>query len=53
MLLSRSEQPPEFTPGVLWDRDLTELQSLTKTDSGITVSYSLVLLKTPWPSQGF
>jgi hypothetical protein len=54
MLLSHSEQPPpEFTPGVLWDRDLTELQSLTKTDSGITVSYSLALLKTPWPSQSF
>jgi hypothetical protein len=54
MLLSRSEQPPlEFTPGLLWGRALTELQSLTKTDSGITVTYSLVLLKTPWPSQSF
>jgi hypothetical protein len=54
MLLSHSEQPPpEFTPGLLWDRGLTELQSLTKTDSGITVTYSLVLLKTPWPSQSF
>jgi hypothetical protein len=54
MLLSHSEQPPpEFTPRVLWDRGLTELQSLTKTDSGITVTYSLVLLKTPWPSQSF
>jgi hypothetical protein len=54
MLLSRSEQlPPEFTPGLLWGRALTELQSLTKTNSGITVTYSLVLLKTPWPSQSF
>jgi hypothetical protein len=54
MLLSHSEQlPPEFTPGLLWDRGHTELQSLTKTDSGITVTYSLVLLKTPWPLRVF
>jgi hypothetical protein len=54
MLLSRSQQPPpEFTPGLLWDRGLTELQSLTKTDSEITVTYSLVLLKTPWPLRVF
>jgi hypothetical protein len=54
MLLSHSEQPPpEFTPRVLWDRGLTQLQSLTKTDSGITVTYSLVLLKTPWPLRVF
>ena len=54
MLLSRSEQPPpEATPGLLWGRGLTELQSLTKTDSGITVTYSLVLLKTPWPLRVF
>jgi hypothetical protein len=54
MLLFRSEQPPpEFTPGLLWGRGLAELQSLTKTDSGITVTYSLVLLKTHWPSQSF
>ena len=54
MFLSRSEQPPpEFTPGLLWGQSLTELQSLTKTDSGITVTYPLVLLKTPWPSQSF
>jgi hypothetical protein len=53
MLLSRSEQPPEFTPGLLWGRALTLLQSLTKTDSGITVTYSLVLLKTPWPLRVF
>jgi hypothetical protein len=37
--------------GALWGRGLTQLQSVTKTDSGITVTYSLVLLKTPWPSQ--
>src|ERR687897_3302745 len=54
MLLSHSEQPPpEFTPGLLWDRSLTELQSLTKTDSGITVTHPLVLLKTPWPLRVF
>jgi hypothetical protein len=54
MLLFRSEQPPpEFTPGLLWGRGLTDLQSLTKTDSGITVTYSLVLLKTPWPLRVF
>ena len=54
MFLSRSEQPPpEFTPGLLWGQSLTELQSLTKTDSGITVTYSLVLLKTPWPLRVF
>jgi hypothetical protein len=54
MLLSRSEQlPPVFTPGLLWGRGLTQLQSLTKTDSGITVTYSLVLLKTPWPLRVF
>ena len=53
MLLSRSEQPPEFTPGLLWGRALTLRQSLTKTDSGITVTHPLVLLKTPWPSQSF
>ena len=46
MHLFRSEQlPPVFTPGLLWGRALTQLQSLTKTDSGITVTYSLVLLK--------
>src|SRR5215203_339596 len=54
MLLSRSEQlPPVFTPGLLWGRALTQLQSLTKTNSGITVTYSLVLLKTPWPLRVF
>jgi hypothetical protein len=54
MHLFRSEQPPpEFTPGLLWGRGLTQLQSLTKTDSGITVTYSLVLLKTPWPLRVF
>ena len=53
MLLSRSEQPPEFALGLLWGRPLTQLQSLTKTDSGITVTYSLVLLKTPWPLRVF
>jgi hypothetical protein len=54
MHLFRSEQlPPEFTPGLLWGRGLTDLQSLTKTDSGITVTYSLVLLKTPWPLRVF
>ena len=54
MLLSHSEQPPlEFTPGLLWDRGLTELQYLIKTNSGITVTYSLVLLKTPWPLRVF
>src|SRR5215211_171146 len=50
MLLFRSEQlPPVFTPEILWGQGLTQLQSLTKTNSGITVTYSLVLLKTPWP----
>jgi hypothetical protein len=54
MHLFRSEQlPPVFTPGLLWGRGLTLLQSLTKTDSGITVTHPLVLLKTPWPSQSF
>jgi hypothetical protein len=54
MLLFRSEQPPPvFTLGILWGRGLTQLQSLTKTDSGITVTYSLVLLKTPWPLRVF
>jgi hypothetical protein len=54
MLLSRSEKPPlEFTPALHWGRGITELQSLTKTDSGITGTYSLVLPKTPWPSQSF
>ena len=54
MLLSRSEQPPpEFMPGLLWGQSLTQLQSLTKTNSGITVTYSLVLLKTPWPLRVF
>jgi hypothetical protein len=54
MHLFRSEQPPpEFTPGLLWGRGLTQLQSLTKTDSGIIVTYSLVLLKTPWPLRVF
>jgi hypothetical protein len=54
MLLSRSQQlPPVFTPGLFWGQSLTELQSLTKTDSGITVTYSLVLLKTPWPLRVF
>jgi hypothetical protein len=54
MLLSQSEQPPlEFTPGLLWDRALTQLQLLTKTDSGITVTHPLVLLKTPWPLRVF
>src|ERR687891_219108 len=53
-LPSRSEQLPlVFTPGLLWGRGLTQLQSLTKTDSGITVTHPLVLLKTPWPSQSF
>src|SRR5215208_6750071 len=47
------QPPPEFTPEILWGRDLTELQSLTKTDSGITVTYPLVLLKTPWPLRVF
>jgi hypothetical protein len=54
MLLSRSEQlPPVFTSGLLWGQGLTKLQSLTKTDSGITVTHSLVLLKTPWPLRAF
>jgi hypothetical protein len=54
MLLSQSaQQLPEFTPTLLWGRGLSELQSLTKTDSGITVTYSLVLLKTPWPLRVF
>src|SRR5215203_5372229 len=54
MHLFRSEQlPPVFTPGLLWGRGLTDLQSLTKTDSGITVTYPLVLLKTPWPLRVF
>src|SRR5215204_2774038 len=54
MLLSRSEQlPPVFTPRLLWGRGLTQLESLTKTDSGITVTHSLVLLKTPWPLRVF
>jgi hypothetical protein len=54
MLLSRSKQPPpEFTLGSSRAEGLAELQSSTKTNSGITVTYSLVLLKTPWPSQSF
>ena len=53
MLLSRSEQPPEFALGLLWGRPLTQLQSLTKTDSEITVTHPLVLLKTPWPLRVF
>ena len=54
MHLFRSEQlPPVFTPGLLWGRALTQLQSLTKTNSAITVTYSLVLLKTPWPLRVF
>ena len=47
------QPPPEFTPTLLWGQGLKELQSLTKTDSGITVTHSLVLLKTPWPLRVF
>src|SRR5919106_3628532 len=54
-LPSRSEQLPlVFTPGLLWGRSLAELQSLTKTDSEITVTHPLVLLKTlTWPLRVF